>query len=280
MAKRRAKAQKPARNVPKKRKAAPPVKAVRKDARGNFTDVATGKPVSAERARRFKTFYDSQGRRRSTKGGAFTGGKSIAPTRAAKKRRGLARAYKPSDERERAGRQETLRTKRRKGKVRPDLSKSKMRYTGKRRTRELAKKFGINLAKPNRSDFANLIETQGRELGRGSFFVADPVKSAGDLTILRGVEKATRAALRDVPSQTVAITVNVSSDKGELGSQTLIARSDERAEVVGGVMSTVFSVLGENGLDASDGPDGERADAEDFDPVFGLEVEVIAYELE
>ena len=31
---------------------------------------------------------------------------------------------------------------------------------------------------------------------------------------------------------------------------------------------------------SSDGPDGERADAEDFDPVYGLEVEVVVYELE
>lgn len=43
-------------------------------------------------------------------------------------------------------------------------------------------------------------------------------------------------------------------------------------EIVGGVMASIFSVLGMEGLDASDGEDG--------DPVSDLEVEVIVYELE
>lgn len=273
MAKRRAKkkaAPKPAR----KRKPAPKVTAVRKDSRGRAYDVKTGAPVPAEKARRFKTFFDTQGRRRKTKGGEFAGGKSIAPTKKAKKRKGLVSAFKPGKARERGPAQEALVKKRRKKRATPVVTK--MRYVGGAATQRLAKLFGINLANPVRGDFASLIEAQGRELGRGSFFVADPIgdKQDGRKSIWQGVERATRFVREIAPPQTVALTVNIVVQGGDVGSQSLIVPSNDPVQAKGGVMAAIFSSLGEAGLDASDGSD------DNLEPVEDLAVEVIAYELE
>lgn len=264
---------KPVARSPKKKapKAAPPVKAVRKDARGRFYDVGSGRPIKAERAKRFKTFFDPSGRRRATKGGTFVGGPSLAPTARAKRRKGLKTAFAPAEPRERAKRQRKLL-----GGAIPSVvmrvNPNVLRGIPGARADELARMFGVDLR--TTGDFAALIEAQGRELGRASFTVEDPIGTREDRTILRGIEGASRRALAGVRPGLVAVTTNVTADGRELPAQTVIVRAEERSEFVGGVMASVFTSLGDAGLDASDGNEDVA------DPVDELEVEIVVYELE